>query len=179
MSLEITGSLKESLREVYYREGCAQQGWAYSPLQNVHDSLTSLKSEGILVFEKGDHSVRVKIMQQIIPEIYEIGRSASPGSPGFVFDYLACQVKNIPKSVIVANPEALCWVKLRSGRSIFTEEQVEALSKIKLPLALFQVRDVLASPRNVEIKWDIRSGGQWLDMLDEKKEQEEYDDEYF
>ena len=179
MSLEITGSLKESLREVYYREGCAQKGWAYSPLRNVHDSLSNLKSEGILVFRKGDQSIRVKIMQQIIPEIYEICRPAAPGAQGFVFDYLSCQVKNIPKGIIVANPGALCWVRLRAGRSIFTDAQVEALSKIKLPLALFQVRDVLATPRNVEIKWDIRSGDQWLDMLDEKKEQEEYDDEYF
>lgn len=179
MSLEITGSLKESLRKLYFRASCAQRGWAYADLQDIHDNMLVLKGDNAVVFQKGEDSLQIKIMQQLVPEIVDICQLGRAARAAPNFDYLACNVKNVKSEIIVASPEALCWVILRTGRGIFSESQVEALSKITLPIALFQIRDVLAAPRKLETKWDIRSGSQWLDMLDEKKEQEEYDDEYF
>ena len=59
------------------------------------------------------------------------------------------------------------------------ERELEALSKITLPLTLFSIRDILAPPGKMEFKWETRTGSQWLDLVDDLKEQEEYDDEYF
>jgi hypothetical protein len=181
MGLEITDSLKKSLRELYFRESCHQRGWAYSDLQGIRDNLRALKNDSIVVFQKGDEGVQVKIMKHLAPEIIDVCQIANNrhGASNFVFDYLACNVKNASSGIIVASPDALCWVILRTGSIIFSEEQVEVLSKTKLSVAVFQVRDVLAPPRNVETKWEIKPGSKWLDVLDERKEQEEYDDEYF
>ena len=38
---------------------------------------------------------------------------------------------------------------------------------------------MLAPPRKIEMEWDVRSGHEWLDELDDLKDQEEYDDEYY
>lgn len=181
MGLEITGSLKKSLRELYFRESCHQRGWAYSDLQGIRGNFRALKSDSIAVFQRGGERVQVKIMKQLVQEIIEICQfeNTGHGASNFIFDYLACNIKNTSGGIIVASPDALCWVTLRTGGIIFSDEQVEVLSKIKLSVAVFQVRDVLSPPSRVETKWDIKPGSRWLDVLDERKEQEEYDDEYF
>ena len=37
----------------------------------------------------------------------------------------------------------------------------------------------MATPRDVEARWDIRNGGEWLDKMDDMKEQAESDDDYY
>jgi hypothetical protein len=172
MSLEITNSLKGALGELYYKEACNQKGWAYISLDDI-----KFKDDRILVFKKGSHSINIKIIESIISEIKEICKPTS--NSGFVFDYLACKVGQRDRydGTIVANPTALCWVKI--GRSRFSRNQVDALEKIKLPLALFYINDVLAPPRKIEVEWDIRSGEDWLNEIDDLRDQTEYDDEYF
>jgi len=178
MSLEITNSLKGALVELYYKEGCDQNGWAYISLDNI-----KFKEDRILTFKKGRHNVNIKIIESIISEIREVCKPAtnSQDNPGFVYDYLICKVGQREKydSTIVANPTALCWLKIKTGRSKFSRKQIDALEKIKLPLALFSINDVLASPRTIELDWDIRSGEDWLNELEDLRDQTEYDDEYF
>jgi hypothetical protein len=70
-------------------------------------------------------------------------------------------------------------VHVKTAGALFTDNQLEALPRIQLALTVFAIRDVLAPPRKLEFKWDTRSGSEWLDFVDELKEQEEYDDEYF
>jgi hypothetical protein len=178
MSLEVTNSLRSALGELYYKEGCDQKGWAYIPLDNI-----KFRDDSILPFKKGSHNINIKIMESIIPEIKEMCRPVgnSRENPGFVYDYLACKVGQRDRydGAIVANPTALCWVKIKTGRSRFSRSQVDALEKIKLPLALFSINDVFASPRKIEVEWDIRSSEDWLNELDDLRDQTEYDDEYF
>jgi hypothetical protein len=177
MNLQATNSLKGALAGLYYKEGCDQNGWAYISLEDIHNN----KDAGILVFRKGAHKISVKIMQSIVHEIKEISRPA--GSSGFLFDYLAFKVGQKDhygsSNSIVANPVALCWVKAGGGGGGFSSGQVEALGKVKLQVAVFRIRDVLAPPRQVEIRLDIKSGEEWLDELDERREEAESDDEYF
>jgi len=170
MSLEITNSLKGALGKLYYREACDQKGWAYISVDDI-----KFKDDRVLAFKKGAHIINVKIIESIIPEIKEICKPASNSG----FDYLACKVGQRDRydGTIVANPTALCWVK--TGRSKFSRNQIDALEKIKLPLALFYINDVLAPPRKIEVEWDIRSGEDWLDEIDDLRDQTEYDDEYF
>ena len=93
-----------------------------------------------------------------------------------MFDFLACRVGQKEKyDVLVANPLALFWVKTARG---FTAEQLDALARVKLQVAVFQIRDVLAAPGKVETRWEVKSGKEWLDEMDEKREEAESDDEY-
>lgn len=177
MSLAITKSLRGSLGELYYKEDCDQKGWAYVSLEDIQFK------DNTLVFKKGFHRIHVRIHEQIVREIKEISKptNQSKENPSFVFDYLACKVgqKDRYDGVIVASPLALCWVEVKTGKSAFSDSQIEAMERIKLPLAVFYIRDVLAPPRKIEIEWDIRSGQEWLDELDDQRDQAEYDDEYF
>lgn len=170
MGLEVTPSLKAALAELYYREGCDQHGWAYVTLGEI-----SIR-DNTLVFNKGSHRISVRLMDKIVPEICEI---SGPVNGSFVFDYLACKVGQQKKydGTMLASPTALCWVKI--GKSAFSDEQIDALGRIKLPLAVFRIRSLLVQPGNIEMKWDIKSGEEWLDELDDQRDQAESDDDYF
>ncbi len=171
-SLEITPSLRGALYELYYKEGCDQKGWAYIALKDI-----DIKGN-TLVFNKGVHWISIKLMDRIVQEVREMSK---PVKGSFLFDYLACKVGQQQSKkysdVMLANPDALCWVKI--GNGIFSSDQIDVLDRIKLPLAVFRVRDVLAPPAKVEMKWDIKSGEEWLDELDDLRDQAESDDEYF
>jgi len=160
MSLEMTASLKSALGELYYREGCDQKGWAYVPVKEINPK------DNIIVFYKGARRISVRLMDRLVPEVTETT----------AFDYLACRVGQKYEDVMLASPDALCWVKI--GKT-FSSDQIDTLGRIKIPLAAFRIRDLLAPPAKVEIKWDIRPGEEWLDELDELRDQAEYDDEYF
>ncbi len=179
MSLEMTKSLRGALGELYYKEGCDQKGWAYISLENIHNNQFK---DNVLVFKKGFHRIRIKIHEQLVSEIKEIARPTnnSKENPSFVFDFLACKVNQRDKyeGVMLANPTALCWVEVKTGKSGFTNNQIDALERIKIPLALFYIIDVLAPPRRIEMEWDIRTGDEWLNELDDKRDQVESDDDY-
>jgi hypothetical protein len=179
MSLEMTKSLRGALGELYYKEGCDQKGWAFISLECIHNS--SFK-DNVLVFKKGFHRISIKIHEQLVSEIKEIAKPTnnSKESPSFVFDFLACRVRQREKyeGVMLANPTELCWVEVKTGKSGLTDNQVDTLGKITIPLALFYIEDVLASPRKIEIEWDIRTGDEWLDELDDRRDQAESDDDY-
>jgi hypothetical protein len=181
MSLEITPALKRSLGELYYRENCDQEGWACASLERIYFGRSSplFKDGSMIEFRKGARRINVKVPGQTMREITEISEPA--GSGAFAFDYLACKVgqKDNYDDTIVANPLALCWVKIRTGRGAFSDGQIDALEKIKLDLAVFRIRDILAPPGKIETGWDVRSGKEWLDELEDLRDQAESDDDYF
>jgi hypothetical protein len=172
MSLEITKALKDALAHLYYREACDQKGWAYVAIESID------VRDNVVVFAKGPHRIGIKIPAQIVAEIHQVFKLGSKGKP--VFDYLACEVSQREKyeGVMVANPTALTWVQVKPRKIEFTEREIEALEKIKIPLALFYVRDILAQPQKMEVKWDIRTGDEWLDELDDRRDQAESDDDF-
>ena len=178
--MEITGSLKNSLAELYFKEECSQKGWAIASPKEIYNG--GFTEDNALPFELGGKGVKIKIMSQLVPEIKEMSR---PGGrregKTTVFSYLACRIGHsaAQDSPVVANPTALCWVHIKTKGTLFSESQVEALPKVSLAITVFAIRDVLAPPRNLQTRWDTRSGNEWLDLIDELKEQEEYDDEYF
>ncbi|MEM2139395.1 MAG: hypothetical protein QXJ74_08895 [Nitrososphaera sp.] len=172
MSLEITKSLKEALAHLYYREACDQKGWAYVSVGDIEIR------DNVVVFAKGPHRISIRFPAQIIAEIKEISKLGSKNKP--LFDYLACKVSQREKyeGVMVANPTALSWMQVKTRKEEFSEKEADALEKIKLPLTLFYVRDVLAQPQKIETKWDTRTGDEWLDELDDKRDQAESDDDF-
>jgi hypothetical protein len=166
VSLQVTPALKKALSELYFREGCDQKGWAFVPVAGkirIADN-----NNNIIEFAKGAANIRIKVPAQMIPEV----------TGTVVFDYLVCQVGQKEKydNPVVANPLALCWVKM--GKALL-QPHLDALEKAKIPLAVFTIRDVLAPPGQIQIKWDIRSAKEWLDDLDDKRDEAESDDDYF
>lgn len=172
MSLEMTTSLKEALAHLYYREACDQKGWACVPLESINIR------DNVVDFAKGSHNISIRLPVQIVAEIKEVSKLGPKGKP--VFDYLACKVRQKERyeGMIVANPTALSWVQVKRGRHEFSDREIDALERIRIPLALFYVRDVLAQPRQVEVKWDIKTCDQWLDELEDKRDQAESDDDF-
>ena len=47
---------------------------------------------------------------------------------------------------------------MKTGLGIFSDNQYETLSKIRLQIAVFHVNDVLAKPQYIEMDWTITSG---------------------
>ncbi len=170
MSLQMTASLKNALRELYYKEYCDQMGWTYISMKDV-----DIKGN-TLIFNSGTRKISVMLTDKIIPEINEISRSINGN---FLFDYLACKVGPISKydGPMLADPAALCWLK--TGKNVFSNDQMDALGRVKLKVARFRIKNVLAAPAELEIKWELKSGEKWLDELDDLKDQAESDDDYF
>lgn len=170
--MEMTKALKDALAHLYYREACDQKGWAFVAFESID------VRDNVVVFAKGPHKISIKIPAQIAAEIHQVSKLGSKGKP--VFDYLACKVSQREKyeGIMVANPTALSWVRIKTRKTEFSEKEIEALEKTRIPLALFYIRDILAQPPQMEVKWDIRTGDEWLDELDEKRDEAESDDDF-
>lgn len=183
-NLEITSSLKASLADLYFREESFQKGWALASLASIYnDPNLQTGGDNVVRFESRDKDLYVRLINGVIPELKQVSQPLNQAGQngGFVFGYLACNPRRELQhnATIVANPTALSWVQITSGLGSFSDLQLEALSRITLPLTLFSIRDILAPPTKMEFKWDTRKGSEWLDFVDELREQEEYDDEYF
>lgn len=164
MSLDITNTLKGSLGELYYKEGCDQKGWAYLSVENINKG----SEDGIFVFKKGFHRIKVRIPKSLHNELELVSHptNESEENPSFVFDFLACKVGTKEKyDTIIENPQQLCWAEVKTGKSNFSKNQIEMLSMIKLPLAVFHIENILVSPQRMEISWDIRTGKEWFEDL--------------
>jgi hypothetical protein len=161
--LSVTPSLRNALLDLYFRETCDQQGWAYVAAPKD----ISFREKNTLAFRKGQRQVQVKVHEQLVQEI----EKTAPA-----FDYLACKVGK-QEGMVVASPLALCWVKTRGGKE-FTDGQLDAMGRIKLPVAVFSVRDVLVPPTKIETKWEAKSAKEWLDEIDDRREEAESDDDY-
>lgn len=173
MSLEITPSLKASLGALYCKESLDQKGWAYVQLGDIGGGARQLGDSNVIIFEKGARRISVKVPAQVMREITRLASLANKS-----FDYLACKVgqKESSSAVIVANPLGLCWVK--AGKGTFSGDQLDALEKTVLQVAVFAIRDVLAPPGKVQVRLDVRSAKEWLDELDDLRDQAESDDDY-
>ena len=160
----ITNKLKGSLGEIYYKEFCDQRGWAYTSLENI---FSSMNSEWIFTFKKGFHRIQVNIPQEIRKEVSLLVKPTnySESSPSFVFDFLACRVGKSKNYSGVKYSDFFVWVEIKTGKAIFSDGQVSAMSNIELPLAIFHIDDILVPPESIEMSFDVKSGKEWLQEL--------------
>ena len=170
MGLGVTPSLKGALGELYFKESCDQQGLAHVALHDI-----DIKNN-TLVFSKGINKINIRLMDKIVPEIKEYSR---PFNGKFLFDYLASKVgqnnRNNDNPILV-DPAGLNWVKM--GKPVFSSDQLDVLGKMRLSLGVFRIRNILAAPPDIEMKWDIKSGEEWLNEIEDLRDQAESDDEY-
>ena len=160
----ITNKLRGSLGEIYYKEFCDQQGWAYTSLENLY---TSKNPEWIFTFKKGFHRIQVRIPQKIRNEISWLVKPTnnSESNPSFVFDFLACKVGKSKNYSGVKSSDFFSWVESKTGTGIFSTSQINAMSKIKLPIAIFHIDNVLDAPGDIKIGFDVKPGKKWLEEL--------------
>jgi len=153
--IDPTEKLIGSLSEVYYKEYCDQNGWAYISLEQIHER--GIKN-GILKFRKGFDRVYVKIPKEIIPEIEEISKPANNKyDPSYVYDFLACNVgkkKRFNYTLEYKKKYHFVWVEVKTGNSELTSNQIQTLKKISLRLFRFRIPYPLTHPNDVDIYKD-------------------------
>jgi len=154
--IRITGKLTGTLSEAYYKEFCDQHGWAYISLEQIHER-GDIKKD-ILKFKKGFHRIYVKIPKEIIPEIKEISKpsNAKIFEPSYVYDFLACRIGRGEKidAIVTKQKKDFCWVEVKTGYQDLTDNQIQTLKKLTIPLYRFRIPTPLVSPREVYIYWD-------------------------
>jgi len=157
----ITNKLRGSLGEIFYKEYCDQKGWAYTSLENLYEYMNP---EWIFTFKKGFHRIKITIPEEIRDEVKRLIKPTnySPTSPSFVFDFLACKVGTYKDYSQISSSPFFAWVESKTGMGVFTSSQVNAMSKIILPLAIFHIDDVLDKPEFIKMDCDIKSGKEWL-----------------
>lgn len=160
----ITNKLRGSLGEIYYKEFCDQEGWAYTSLENIYESMNS---EWSFTFKKGFDRIKITIPEGIREEVKLLIKptNRSKTSPSFVFDFLACNVKKYREYSKVNSDVFFTWVESKTGHMIFSGSQIKTMSKITLPLAIFHIADVLAKPGDIRMIYDLKSGEEWLKEL--------------
>jgi len=160
----ITNKLRGSLGEIYYKEFCDQQGWAYTSLENLY---SSMNPDWVFTFKKGFHRIKVRIPQKIQNEISWLVKPTnnSESNPSFVFDFLACKVEKSKNYSGVKSSNFFSWVESKTGAGIFSTSQISTMSKIKLPLAIFHIDNILDAPGDIKMGFDVKSGKKWLEEI--------------
>jgi len=154
-SLDITKELIGALGETYYKEYCAQRGWAYTSLEQINkNSIHNDKLEFKLGFER----ILVKIPSEIQKEIIETAKPSNnkEENPSFVFDFLSCKAheSDDPRNLNDLKPIDFRWVEVKTGLSDLTPNQINMAMKVKIPLIRCRVNNVFLPPKEIGIYWD-------------------------
>jgi len=162
---KITNKLRGSLGEIYYKEYCDQRGWAYTSLENLY---ATMNRGWNFTFKKGFHRINVTIPKEVRDETSWLVKPTnnSVTSPSFVFDFLVCKAETSKDYSKVRSSKSFAWAEIKTGKGIFSAGQIKAMSKITLPLAIFHINDVLKAPENIEMRWNIKQGKEWLHELE-------------
>ena len=173
MRPKITKTLKGALGETYYKELCAQKGWAYCSLETIHNC----KDLGSVIFKMGFNRIRVNIPGSIRPEIIRISKPSNRDAqnPSFVFDYLACRAGySSTANILHPKKDEFCWAEIKTGLGIFSGNQYKTLSEILLPIAVFHIEDIMAKPQYIDMDWDIMSGRKFVRILEDDDSGDDY-----
>jgi len=168
--IKITNELLGELGETYYKEYCAQHGWAFTSVSQIYKNPIN---DDRLEFKFGFERILVKIPSEIQKEITEIAKPSNnkEENPSFVYDYLSCKAYegNDPRHLDEMKVDDFRWVEVKTGRSELSPNQIDALKKIKLPLIRCRVANVLAPPEEIQIYWDEVDSGYLSRFNDDSK----------
>ena len=126
-----------------------------------------MNSDWIFTFKKGFHRINVRIPEKIRNEVSWLAEPTnnSKSSPSFVFDFLACKVGESKNYSGVKTGDFFSWVESKTGPGWFSTNQINAMSKIKIPLAIFHIDNVLAAPKEIKMGFKVKSGKKWLENI--------------
>lgn len=133
-----------------------QHGWAYTSVAQIYKNPIH---DDRLEFKFGYERILVKIPPEIQQEIMEVAKPTNnkEEKPSFVYDFLACKAyeSKDPRHLDEMKVDDFRWVEVKAGNSGLSPNQIAMLEKIKLPLIRCRVANVLASPKEVKIYWDV------------------------
>lgn len=157
MKIDITDRLSGALSETYFKESCDQQGWAYISLEQIHENKIK---DNTLKFRKGFNRISIRLPEEIIKEVEEISKPSNVSilCPSYVYDFLLCRVEQTDdESDIIKkkNFEDFRWAEVKTGYSELTKNQIETLSKIKMPLYRYRVPNSKLDSNEVTIYDDL------------------------
>ncbi|MDE1726966.1 MAG: hypothetical protein KGH89_06830 [Thaumarchaeota archaeon] len=169
--VEITNELKGSLGECYYKEYCAQRGWAYTSLEQIYKN--KIQNDR-LEFKFGFERIMVKIPSELRNEIQSLAvpSNNSEANPSFVYDFLACKAyeSDNPRILDDVKAEDFKWVEVKTGKSRLTQNQYGNSKNVTIPLLICRIPNVTDSPEDVEIFWNtVRQDYEMLDEMDDSQ----------
>lgn len=152
---KITPELMGALGETYYKEYCAQRGWAYTSLEQIYKN--KIQNDR-LEFKYGFERIMVKIPSELQNEIQSLAvpSNNNEANPSFVYDFLACKAyeSDDPRILDDVKAEDFKWVEVKTGKSKLSANQYEYSKKVTIPLLICRIPDVTVSPKEVEIFWN-------------------------
>jgi hypothetical protein len=121
---DITPELMGALGETYYKEYCAQRGWAYTSLEQIYKN--KIQNDR-LEFKFGFERIIVKIPSEIRNEIQSLAvpSNNNEANPSFVYDFLACKAyeSDDPRILNDVKAEDFRWVEVKTGKSKLSSNQ--------------------------------------------------------
>ena len=153
-----------SLAEVYYKEYSDQKGgWAFTSLEGVHTKIDSK----VLDFKMGFNRLQVRIPEELIPEIKDVSKpKLVKGSPSYVFDFLACKIKDTESISDILNKSSdnFRWIEVKSEGGKVSSNQLETMNKVEISFVLVVVYNVRKTPLDVDLQFSfmIKSQVRWL-----------------
>lgn len=153
--IKLTPELMGELSETYFKEYCRVRGWAYTSLAQIYRN--PIKDDR-LEFKFGFKRILVKIPSKIQQEINDLSKPSNnkDENPSFVYDYLSCKAyeNDNPRYMDGMKLEDFRWVEVKTGYSRLTPNQVNTISKIKIPLIRCRVPNPMERPEEVTIYFD-------------------------
>lgn len=161
--LVVTSKLRGDLGELYFKHLCEQRKYAYIRPEEIYKSFTPAE---ILNFKFGYERLLIKIPEAAVDEIRRVSKPKSVnGTPSFVFDFLTCKIhKNFTANdVNYPSFDDLFWVEIKTGSNPLSIRQQQMRQNCKIAFSSFRVRDVMTSPNDIDIDWEIDS--RWEQQL--------------
>jgi hypothetical protein len=153
--VKVTPELRGSLGECYYKEYCAQRGWAYTSLEQVYKN--GFK-EGRLDFKFGFQRIQVRIPEGLRPEIIMLATPSNIDelAPSFVFDFLAVKAWDSidPRVIDDAKAEDFRWVEVKTGGGELSPNQLEKSKVVNIPLVICRIPNVTSTSHRVQVYWN-------------------------
>jgi len=161
--VDITPQFLGSLGECCYKQFSNLRGWAWTSTEKIYRKpIHNDRLEFIYGFDR----ILVKIPFEIQEEIYDISKPSNrdEASPSFVYDFLACKAyeSEDPRRLDGMSINDFRWVEVKTGNSVLSNNQISTLRKITLPLAIFQIPNILDPPEVWEVYWNAGDAKYWL-----------------
>ena len=151
--IEVDPQLIGSLAEVYYKEYSDQkEGWAFTSLEGVHTKIDSK----VLDFKIGFNRLQVRIPEELISEIKDVSKPKYvKGSPSYVFDFLACKIKDTENISDILNKSSdnFRWIEVKSEGGKVSSNQLETMNKVEISFVLVVVYNVRKTPLDVDLQF--------------------------
>lgn len=167
--VRFTPELAGSVGECYYKEFCRKNNWAFVSLEQIYKN--GIKNN-VIEFKLGFNRIPIQLPSDVIHEIKTISVPSNNSrlSPSFVYDYLACKIRNSDDLIRKASRNDLCWAEIKTGMSKLTRNQIKTLGKITLDFALFFIPDIIPvegkKSNYVKIEWEKDTPQNWRMNID-------------